>query len=470
MSQRSWIAVACIVGIALRFFGCGVHSLWFDETMTVHIARSADLTSVLERDRNPPLAFSAFRVWGEIFGWSERVLRVLPATLSSLAMLILTRASMQTLGARVGLSVAWLLAVCPRNVWFAQEVRTYAFVEFGCALAISGALFFVQRPSMPRRACAAIAAGTAIAFGSHYTSYGLVPAILVYVRLADAERSARRILPVTASLAIGILLWSPWLMRVLPLQLSNDWGHAPRPGWTDLVSMPMRLLVAHSGGLECAAPHLIAACSGLVLVIGVFGVRRVYERSRGGAFLAASCASALVMFVVSQTSFRGFMPRYLYASQLLMLLFLSSVVSGAVSRASRFGVAVRIAFAGLVACFAVISVSQKTRDLREGYAPAFAAVVQNFVDGDAIVSITSTFEGFSEAPATYYLRNDERLLRAIVPEHRVFAVLPKRLHVVFREAPYSWPLWFRLMKEYRVLESRPEQNRVRYVYAALKGT
>ena len=57
-----WVAGALLsLGILLRLTGLEVHSMWYDEGITLHVATSEDPVETLKTDRHPPVSFLAFR-------------------------------------------------------------------------------------------------------------------------------------------------------------------------------------------------------------------------------------------------------------------------------------------------------------------------------------------------------------------------------------------------------------------------
>jgi hypothetical protein len=121
-----------LLAFALRLFRLGAASLWYDEAVSVFLARQdlATLTAHTAGDIHPPFYYYLLHFWLQAAGSSE-----LAASFLSLFFGLLLVAMAYTLGRRlfssaVGLLAALLVALSPFNLWYSQEVRMYTLGAF----------------------------------------------------------------------------------------------------------------------------------------------------------------------------------------------------------------------------------------------------------------------------------------------------------------------------------------------------
>lgn len=113
--------------------------LWFDEVMTVHIARLPDWKSILSAlshgaDSLPPLYYLVVRLFGKLFGHGELAVR-LPSTLATVATLLITFDCARRLTDGLHGLIALALASIPL-AGEGFEARSYAIYVMFAALAL----------------------------------------------------------------------------------------------------------------------------------------------------------------------------------------------------------------------------------------------------------------------------------------------------------------------------------------------
>jgi mannosyltransferase len=165
------LAVVTAVAALLRFHALAEKSFWFDEGVSVAIARLDwyNFARILwRREANMSLYYFLLHFWLR-FGHSEffiRSLSVLFATASIPAIYLLGR---RLIGARVGLLAASLLAVNAYHVQYSQEARSYSLMTLLCVLS---SLYFLKCLSEPSR--------------RNRTLYVVVTALAVYAQFFAA--------------------------------------------------------------------------------------------------------------------------------------------------------------------------------------------------------------------------------------------------------------------------------------------
>lgn len=140
-----WLIVVLAVG--LRFWRLNGQSLWADEGNSAALAlrRWADISQAAAADIHPPLYYWLLNLWVKIFGLSESGLRSLSAVVAAATVGLTFDLGRRLFGRVAGLLAAFLLAVAPLPVYYAQEARMYALLTFwATALAASFVIFLQQ--------------------------------------------------------------------------------------------------------------------------------------------------------------------------------------------------------------------------------------------------------------------------------------------------------------------------------------
>lgn len=457
-------------GVLWRLAGLGHQSLWYDEAATVHVATASDWLGALRGDRHPPVSFLAFRAWIAAFGQGDATLRLLPA-LCSCAALVLFAGTARRLVAHENaarLAIA-LYAFSPFLIWHAQEVRMYPFVELGSALALRGATAWLDGTAHPRAAALATLCGTAIASGSHYLG-ALSAGIVAVLAVASPGPIPRRASVAALGLA-GFALWTPFLVAVLPDQLATPWGHQGDLGLRTIAELPARMFLVESSSLPgpgnalMAVPALVIAWALVAQAIGC--VQRGAD-PRDRRTLLALGAAVIAAATPGLFGVLNFAPKYLTP---IAPLCLSATAAGILSLRPRV---IRVpVVAALFVTAHTLLVHHRTTSIREDYRAACAELAAAFAPGDAVVAVSGTPEGFSQAPLRHYLRDREDILAAIVrfdvvvdDPSRVVAGA-KQLHVVHRTAPYADPLLDQLRS--RLEREREGEMRNRIVYLGFRA-
>lgn len=131
-------AVVCLAAV-LNGWGLGRSSLWYDEVVTVRLARTdgpAELVRLLgEIDAaRAPLHPLALQGWFAAFGTSDQTARAFSAVCGVVTILLVYRIGRDAFGPSTGLWAAWLAALSPLLIYYAREARMYAWlVMLTCA-------------------------------------------------------------------------------------------------------------------------------------------------------------------------------------------------------------------------------------------------------------------------------------------------------------------------------------------------
>lgn len=137
------LGTALLLALGLRAYRLGARNLWFDEAWSWYISQQP-IGSILEEGRSnihPPLLPIVLKFWTALFGDSAAVLRF-PSLLASVGIVAgVYWLGRQILSRPAALLVAFLLALSPHQVFYAQEARMYALVT---ALTLGAVLCYVR--------------------------------------------------------------------------------------------------------------------------------------------------------------------------------------------------------------------------------------------------------------------------------------------------------------------------------------
>lgn len=123
------VLVIILIGAGLRLSYLGYESLWYDEAISLAIARSLELPQILAnvaQSSHPPLYYLLLRFWIRAIGVNDYLVRFPSAVLSLLSIPLIYQVGRSLFDRKVGLWAALMLAVQPFQIQYAQEARMYA--------------------------------------------------------------------------------------------------------------------------------------------------------------------------------------------------------------------------------------------------------------------------------------------------------------------------------------------------------
>ncbi len=162
-----------LLAFALRFYNLEAQSLWADEGNSVALAQASfrDIAFRTAADIHPPFYYWLLKLWITVLGQSEFALRALSATLAVILVALIYRLGQQLFSPRVGLAAAFIAALSPFQIYYAQETRMYMLLTTLGSLALFLALLAWQSTDWKRQT---IALGT----------YSLVSTLGLYTHYA----------------------------------------------------------------------------------------------------------------------------------------------------------------------------------------------------------------------------------------------------------------------------------------------
>lgn len=295
--------------------------MWLDEALTVNISRLplSEIPGALRHDGHPPLYYFLSHVWMQIFGTSDTAIRAL-AGVFGVAAIPLVWLAARRIGGR---SAAWLaalvFAVMPYAVRYSTENRMYSLMMvWGLAAWLLGQRA-LRKPDWPT-----LAGLSLVVAGMLWTHYwglwfggaGAVSLLWLWRdarRRSDAEAAARA-LRVLGSLAVGFVLFLPWVPSLL-YQAAHTGTPWARRSWPTTV---VAFTIQDIGGGGKADAHLFGWSVVIVALLGLMATgldrHRLVVDVRGlpGPRQVAVLAglTLLLAMVVGIVTNSAFQPRY----------------------------------------------------------------------------------------------------------------------------------------------------------------
>ena len=131
------LALIAAVAAVLRFHSLAAKSFWFDEGVSVAIARLDwyNFARILwRREANMSLYYFLLHYWVH-FGGSEFFIRSLSVFFAIASVPVIFLLGGRLLDSRIGLIAAALLAVNAYHVQYSQEARSYSLMVLLCSLS-----------------------------------------------------------------------------------------------------------------------------------------------------------------------------------------------------------------------------------------------------------------------------------------------------------------------------------------------
>jgi mannosyltransferase len=465
------ILLALITGVAavLRFHSLNAKSFWFDEGVSVAIARLDWYNFariLLRREANMSLYYLLIHFWLH-FGGSEffiRSLSVLFAVVSIPAIYFLGR---RLFDSRIGLIAATLLAVNAYHVQYSQDARSYTLMVFLCLLSSLYFLKCLDEPSRRNRVLYIVA--SALAIYAQFFSILLVIAESVSLKMLNQAEVPRQF---RSALRWVALLASPVFVFVATTG-TGPLRWVQRPSLRDVWVFALHL--TGNGG-----PWLLLVCVALCLsaLIPILRARR-FARSPWDTWryrfllcwLVLPIALTLALSLVKPL----FVPRYfVFCLPALLLL-----VACGIARLRPALLACALLLVLILSFGGTVAYYQRDVDIqRDDWRAATRFLLDHAQSGDALLfhvpmgrmpyEFYHSLEPTAAAPAVLYPHHGDRLmfldfvekpddaqLESLLPQHsRVWLVLTYAETQSGEPDARSIELTKLLGKSYRLIEQR----------------
>ncbi|MCC6626023.1 MAG: glycosyltransferase family 39 protein [Chloroflexi bacterium] len=424
-----WLGLIAVLATVIRLVALGTQSFWLDEGVS-YITAARPLPALLafvgREDIHPPLYYVLLHGW-LAGGDSEFWLRLLSASVGIAAVVAFGLVGRLLIDARAGLAGAFILAISPLHVWYAQEARMYSLVVL-LALALVGCLWqALMTTRRPGWWWAGVAVSGALLLYTSTSSVWVLAAVnlflLGYILVTRRWQVVRGWL--LSHLAM-VLLFAPWLPSLRhQLAISKEiaaWIAAPTVGTainvlTDFNSRNLPFWFRGSGEPAVVVSPLqaLGPVNLLVIVVLLAAALVISLRQRRAVHWLLWClllAPIGLAFLISQRYVRlpllslvlgegqsVFTVKNLIVAALPYYL----LVAMALTRGPRW-----LTAAGLAVLVGLNVVSFQLEDdvrAKEDWR-AMAATVQPLVRADDVVVFSP---GYLESPWAYYVRHTSPL-------------------------------------------------------------
>jgi uncharacterized membrane protein len=400
------LAAIVVLAAAVRFWGLGAQSLWYDEWSTVQgIDRTLPdlLTFVGEREGAPPGYFLVAWFWVRIFGRGDGALRALSA-LAGTGLVPVVYAIVREAGrGRTAAKVAALLvAVHPLLVWYSQEARPYSMLVLAGGASFLCFLRALRRAAWTDLLLWGVVSAAAVAV-HYFAAFLLLPEAVLLV-MAHRRRWGL-LVPAFAPLGVVSLALAPTLIE--------QRRHGELQHWITDFELWDRVVDAGGSALVGPSPP-VARLWILVLVpvlVAVYlglradpGTRRTFVISAG-----VGIAAALVPLLGQLVGTDLFLGRYLVAALVPLIV---AVAVGLTVPAARWIGPVCIAALCLASAVSLVHVARSPAQQR----PPWRGVADTFEDGPGVergsrILVVNRYGNLAK-PLWHYVDGDVRTLEA----------------------------------------------------------
>ena len=260
-----------ILGAALRLFRLDAQGLWYDELFSVaHSVRPLpELIRILAEDvAHPPLHNFVLRAWFLVAGYGSMQARLVSVIFGTLSIPLLFLLARRFAGPAAGLCAAFLLAVSQMGVYFSQEARGYALLQFLSLMAALVFLSFLQKPDLLRSFLFALL-GLAMLY-THYYGASTLLALGLYWLIFRKECSPLVFPRLTAiAVALGIAC-IPWIFIIARAgKATKAYLFTPKPTWSPTLYSPIGAF-NHFHGMKLESIEGLTSHAEVLLGLAVF--------------------------------------------------------------------------------------------------------------------------------------------------------------------------------------------------------
>jgi len=369
------IAIVALAAL-LRLAGITKEPFWLDEILSFDFTRGTvvQTLSSVARDVHPPAYFLGLLAWRSVFGSSEAVLRAHSALWSIAGVLVIGALAWEAARRRGAFLVAaFLAAINPLDIYFAQETRMYAQAAVLGALSTLLLLKYMLRPTpqqeaMRRWLLVGYTAAASLLLLTHYIGITILVAQgLFALAYFAAHRRWKDVSRYCLSAIAVALVFLPWLLYVErfrpglysskilswipPVSLSTAWAVYTRDVLWGRPGLPATWWPT----AQLASVAVLALAAGLLIVHarrrdGEPGVS--VSRGVGAAFVAWMALAPVVLAVVISDLYHPVLyhPRF---AELMVPLVITLIAVAATTTARRVAALTLIATVVAVQLFAV---------------------------------------------------------------------------------------------------------------------
>ncbi len=386
---RVLLLLAVMTAWALRVHHLETQSLWYDEAVSAHVAAQGitELTRWTAEDIQPPLYYYVLAGWTRLMGAGqagEWTLRFPSVVFGILTVLLMWAVGRRLMGRGAGVAAAWLAAVHPLYVYYAQEARMYTQLVF---LAVLAGYFLIRAADPPSRrlslrtpeiqfsssAYPAPAVGAGVRFSSvaWWSVFAIVAGAMLYTHYFGAflliayalcyaiywlrhDRQWAHLWPALLSGLAILLLYLPWLPSMLNRYRvdSSYWGGALKLGEAVRHVAVSFTSAAPEAMLEPDAVRLLPFF-GLALAVAIGALLLDPRRRPALGWLLIGLIVPVVGVLAVASRSPKFNARYLMLASPAYLLILSGGIGALLHRTGPRGRPIGYALAGMLSLFLI---------------------------------------------------------------------------------------------------------------------
>lgn len=280
------MVIVLLVAAGLRMHRLALDSVWWDEGVSVWMARMpiGDMLLQTANDTHPPLSYMLLHGWRLLVGEEEFALRMQSVLFGVLTVAVTYQIGRVVGDRRVGTAAAALTALAALTVWWSQEIRMYALSTLLAVVALWAALQLFVRSKHPLR----WSIGLGVSIGLGLLTFYLFASVVLALNLAFAiafvmalvkQRQPWELLKWwAAAQAIGLVFFVPWLG--FALQYAPTWSAVAEPvafGQVVLLYLST-IFTANAMNIEQYLPLLIIGLLALLTAVAVTGMGAKADR------------------------------------------------------------------------------------------------------------------------------------------------------------------------------------------------
>lgn len=397
-----------LAGFALRLYGLGRQSLWYDETVSAFLASlsPAELVAHTARDIHPPGYYLLLHFWAQLTGRSETALAFFSVCLGMLLIPLSYRLAKTLLNRRIAVWTGFLVAISPYHIWYAQEVRMYTL---GAAYGLLAAYWAIRalRRSQLRYWLGYVAAASVGLYALYYFSFLLIALnlyFLVAVLRPKVNLTALKLL-IGANLLV-LLLYLPWL-PIAWRQAINP----PVPPWRSPPSLSQAAIESWAALSLGQSVEPAQVWPLLLLTLALFGLGLAAARQRAATFLAVYTFGPLLLIVALSAISPLYHVRYLFTYSAGFYVLLAAGFSYLATRTHSWVAGIVATIVLAASLFSVYQLQFDPRYQADDFRAAVYYIDDHWQPGDALL----TNAGYTYTAFTYYTNIPDLQRQRLLP-------------------------------------------------------
>lgn len=297
-----------VIGLVFRLYNLTFQSIWIDESFSIHAALQSLQHVLTLIDPTPP--FHNLLLWGwiKLFGISALAVRSLSVLISMISIYVIYLLG-KRYSQRTGLFAAFLLAISPIHVWYAQEARAYALLFLLSMLSMYFYLKFLDKPDKIN-----ILGYIIISTLMMYTHlFGFLILLVQFLHFIFVRKHWKEWISCMIAIAF---LFVPWLLK-LPEIISMN--------FVSFTSLPERSLsIFHEVYNAFLFGKTWPLIGGVIMLLYAYlFIRHIFSKRRSPVMILWLFVPVLAVYVFSVFVTPIFLIRYVLISSIPMFLILA---------------------------------------------------------------------------------------------------------------------------------------------------